>query len=81
MSERNQAAWAAVALGAAVGGAIAYLVFTEGGRRIRARIEPRVGDVWRELDRWGATDHLKRLVLGGRDAFVRGDRASGGGAL
>ena len=81
MSERNQAAWAAVALGAVVGSAVAYLLFTEGGRRIRARIEPRVGDVLRELDRWGATDQLKRLVYGGRDAFTHADRVTRGDSL
>jgi hypothetical protein len=74
MRERNQAAWTVMALGAVVGSAVAYLMFTEGGRRIRARIEPRVGDALRELDRWGATDHLKRLVLGGRDVWAQADR-------
>ena len=41
MSERNNTAWA-VALGAVVGGAVAYLFLTEGGRRLaradRARV-------------------------------------------
>ena len=65
MSERKQATWAVVALGAAVGGAIAYVMFTADGRKIRAKLEPKVADLLRELDRWGATDHVKRAVLGG----------------
>jgi hypothetical protein len=65
MRERNQAAWVAVALGAVVGSAVAYLAFTDGGRRLRSRIEPHLTDLMRELDRWGATDHVKRAVLGG----------------
>ena len=62
MSERNRTAWAVV-LGAAVGGAVAYLFFTEGGRRLRAQVEPRVADLLAELEKWGAVDHLKRMAF------------------
>jgi hypothetical protein len=62
MNERNYTAWA-VALGAAVGGAVAYLFFTEGGRRLREQVEPRVADLLGELEKWGAVDQLKRMAF------------------
>lgn len=62
MSERNHAAWA-VALGAVVGGAVAYLFLTENGRKLRAQMEPRIGELINELDKWGAVDQLKQLAL------------------
>lgn len=64
MSERNHTAWV-VALGAAVGGAVAYLFLTDRGRRLRAQFEPRVHDLVAELDKWGAVEHLKRLSFMG----------------
>lgn len=62
MSERNHTAWA-VALGAVVGGAVAYLFLTENGRKLRAQIEPRIGELINELDKWGAVDQLKQFAM------------------
>jgi hypothetical protein len=62
MSERNHTAWA-VALGAVVGGAVAYLFLTEKGRKLRAQIEPRIGELINELDKWGAVDQLKQFAM------------------
>jgi hypothetical protein len=64
MSERNQTAWA-VALGAAVGGAVAYLFLTEGGRRIRRQIEPQVGALLGDLRKWGALDLVRHVPVVG----------------
>jgi hypothetical protein len=62
MSERNHTAWA-VALGAIVGGGVAYLFLTENGRRLRAQIEPKIAELIDELDKWGGVDQLKQLAL------------------
>jgi hypothetical protein len=62
MSERSHTAWA-VGLGAVAGAVVAYVFLTEGGRRLRAQLEPRVADLLRELDRWGMADHLKRFAF------------------
>jgi len=37
--------------GAAVGAAAGYLYFTEGGRRVRSQLEPRLDDAMREVQR------------------------------
>lgn len=42
-------------MGALAGAAVAYLFFTEGGRRVRDRIEPAVDDMRREFLRFQRT--------------------------
>ena len=44
-----------VTVGALVGGALAYIFFTEGGRAARERLEPAVDDVRREFGRFKQT--------------------------
>jgi hypothetical protein len=61
MNERSHTAWI-VTLGAVVGGAVAYLFLTDGGRRLRAKVEPRIADLMGELEKWGAVDHLKQMA-------------------
>jgi gas vesicle protein len=54
MSERNHAAWAIV-VGAALGGLVGFLFFTEHGRRLRARVEPAVADLIDNVQNWRGT--------------------------
>src|SRR5262245_6489430 len=42
-------------VGAAVGGAVAYLLFSEHGRELRRRLEPAFDDVTRELGHFRTT--------------------------
>lgn len=44
MSDNHQVKWAVIA-GAAIGGVIGYLFFTDSGRRLRARLEPAVDEL------------------------------------
>jgi hypothetical protein len=62
MNERHHTAWV-VTLGAVVGGAVAYLFLTDGGRKLRATLEPRVADLVGKLEEWGAVDHLKKMAF------------------
>jgi hypothetical protein len=41
----------AMAGGAVVGGVIGYLYLTEGGRRVRSQLEPRLDEAMREIGR------------------------------
>lgn len=45
----------ATLVGAAVGGAVGYLFFTEHGRRLRRQLEPALEDVSRELSSFRGT--------------------------
>ena len=65
MTQRNQAGWAIV-VGAALGGLVGYLFFTEGGRRVRARIEPAVADLLENAQNWRGT--IERVTAFASDA-------------
>lgn len=54
MTERN-AIWAGAAVGALVGGAAAYLFFTDAGRHMRDRMEPAVDDLMGEFQKFRRT--------------------------
>ena len=50
-------------LGAVVGAAASYLFFTEGGRTLRDRIEPMMGDLEREFGRFrGTIEQVGRMA-------------------
>jgi hypothetical protein len=51
----NSKAMVASAVGAVIGGAAGYLLFTEHGRRIRRQIEPALEDIARELSSFRST--------------------------
>jgi gas vesicle protein len=51
----NSRAVMATIVGAIVGGAAAYLFFTDAGRRLRRQIEPALEDVARELNSFRGT--------------------------
>jgi len=78
MDSRQRLIWSIVA-GAAVGGAVGYLFFTEDGKRLRARLEPHVGDLLDEVTRWrgtldkvrAAADEGRRSVTGLVDEFQK----------
>jgi gas vesicle protein len=54
VTDRN-AICAGATIGALVGGAAAYLFFTDGGRAVRDRIEPAVDDLMREFQKFRRT--------------------------
>jgi hypothetical protein len=51
MRDNHQVSWAVIA-GAAFGGLIGFLFFTDRGRRLRARIEPAVDDLLEKAHGW-----------------------------
>ena len=51
MRDNHQVSWAVVA-GAALGGLIGYLFFTDSGRRLRARLEPAIDDLLEQAHGW-----------------------------
>lgn len=62
MSDNHQVTWAVLA-GAAIGGLIGFLFFTERGRRARARIEPAIDDLMAQAHGWrGAIDRVSALA-------------------
>ena len=64
MDDRGRLGWA-IAIGAVVGGALGYLFFTEGGRRLRAQIEPRLADLLEEAQKWqGTLDQVRHVAMG-----------------
>jgi hypothetical protein len=66
MDSRSRLIWS-IAAGAAVGGALGYLFFTDDGRRLRSRLEPHVGDLIDEVSRWrGTIDKVKAAAGEGR---------------
>lgn len=48
--------------GAAIGGLTGYLMFTDGGRRMRRQIEPALDDFIREVQRLSTTVNRARSV-------------------
>ena len=66
MDSRSRLIWSMVA-GAAVGGALGYLFFTDDGKRLRSTLEPHVGDLIDEVTRWrGTIDKVKSAAGEGR---------------
>ena len=68
MDERSRVALATL-LGATIGGILGCLYLTEGGRRVRAQIEPLLDDVIDELR------HLRGTVDKAREAAREGRRS------
>ena len=69
MTERN-AVCAGATIGAIVGGAAAYLFFTDRGRFMRDRIEPAVDDLMREVQRFrGTLEKVGDMANDGLRAF------------
>jgi len=56
----------AIGLGAVIGGAVGYLLFTDRGRELRENLEPRLQDVLTEIDQ------LTRTFERARSAAVEG---------
>lgn len=63
MTDANRVFWAS-AMGAVVGGMWGYLYLTEGGRRFRTQLEPRIDDFLSELHRMQGTVHKAREAAG-----------------
>lgn len=61
MSERARVVLASLA-GAGLGAAVGYLYLTEGGRRFREELEPRLDDVIAEMRRLRSSFHKTRLA-------------------
>ncbi len=51
----NSRTWAAMVVGAAIGGMAGYMFFTERGRALRRQIEPALDDIARELNSFRGT--------------------------
>ena len=63
MTDANRVCWAS-AIGAVVGGMWGYLYLTEGGRRFRTQLEPKIDDFLSELHRMQGTVHKAREAAG-----------------
>jgi gas vesicle protein len=62
VNERT-AVTAGALIGALVGAAASYLFFTDGGRQLRDRLEPAVGDLQREFGRFrGTIEQVGRMA-------------------
>ena len=61
MSDQSRTTLAILA-GAALGGLAGYLMLTEGGRRVRSRIEPTLEEFLGEINRLGGTVDKARRV-------------------
>ena len=63
MTDANRVCWAS-AIGAVVGGMWGYLYLTEGGRRFRMQLEPKIDDFLGEIHRMQGTVHKAREAAG-----------------
>ncbi len=61
MNERSRVFVASLA-GAAIGGLVGYLYFTEGGQRLRDQLEPRLDEFGNEIRRPRATVNKAQAV-------------------
>ncbi len=62
----------AIGFGAAIGGTIGYLLFTDQGRDLRYRLEPRVQDLLREMDELSRTfDRARAAAIEGWQSFSK----------
>jgi len=64
---RNNEVWAATMIGAVVGGAVAYLFFTDRGKAVRRQLEPALEDFVRELNGFRST--FQRAVGAANDSW------------
>jgi hypothetical protein len=62
VDERSRVLWATLA-GALAGGVVGYLYLTEGGRRLRDQLEPRLDDLMREMRRLQGTVQKARAAV------------------
>lgn len=77
MTERNVVC-AGATVGAIVGGAIAYLFFTDTGRGVRDRLEPAVDDLVREFSKFRRTiEKVGDMANDGVRAFQEFQQARG----
>jgi hypothetical protein len=61
VNERSSVLWSVV-LGAVAGGVVGFLYLTDDGRRMRARLEPGLDDVVREVRRLRSSVDKARLA-------------------
>lgn len=62
MRDNHQVSWAVIA-GAALGGLIGFLFFTERGRHLRARLEPAIDDLLEKAHGWrGAIEQVSAFA-------------------
>jgi hypothetical protein len=64
---KDNQVWAATAIGAAIGGVIGYLFFTDRGRMVRHKLEPTLEDFVRELNGFRST--FQRAVGAANDSW------------
>jgi hypothetical protein len=62
----------AIGLGAVIGGAVGYLLFTDRGREMRYNLEPRLQDLLTEIDQLTRTfDRARSAALEGWQSFSK----------
>lgn len=62
----------AIGLGAVIGGAAGYLLFTDHGRNLRYRLEPRLQDLFKEVDELSRTfDRARAAAVEGWQSFSK----------
>ncbi len=62
----------AIGFGAAIGGVVGYLLFTDRGRELRDRIEPRLQDLLSEVDQLSRTfDRARAAATEGWQSFSK----------
>ncbi len=62
----------AIGLGAVIGGAVGYLLFTDRGRGLRGNLEPRLQDVLTEIDQLTRTfERARAAAVEGWQSFSR----------
>jgi len=75
---QRSAIYVGATMGALVGAAASYLFFTEGGRRIRDRMEPAVDDLVREFQKFRrALEKVGDMATDGMRAFQEFQEARG----
>jgi hypothetical protein len=62
----------AIGLGAVIGGAVGYLLFTDRGRELRYNLEPRLQDLLTEIDQLTRTfDRARAAAVEGWQSFSK----------
>jgi hypothetical protein len=62
----------AIGLGAVIGGAVSYLLFTDQGRDLRNRLEPRLQELFKEVDELARTfDRARAAAIEGWQSFSK----------
>lgn len=67
MRDNHQVSWAVIA-GAALGGLIGFLFFTDRGRHLRARIEPAIDDLLEQAHGWRGA--IEKVTAFAKDSGV-----------